>query len=42
MNISGNIVSLWNNFALAGNDARTCSRWLIPSLAFENVDFTGI
>ena len=42
MNISGNIVSLWRNLALAGNDARKCSRWLIPSLAFENVDFTGI
>lgn len=42
MNISGNIVSLWNNIAMIGNDARTCSRWLIPSLAFENVDFTGI
>ncbi len=42
MNISGNIVSLWQNIALIGNDARTCSRWLIPSLAFENVDFTGI
>lgn len=42
MNISGNIVSLWRNFAMAGNDARTCSRWLIPSLAFENVEFTGI
>lgn len=42
MNISGNIISLWNNLAMVGNDARTCSRWLIPSLAFENVDFTGI
>ncbi len=42
MNISGNIVSLWQNLALVGNDARNCSRWLVPSLAFENVDFTGI
>lgn len=42
MNISGNIVSLWRNLAMVGNDARTCSRWLIPSLAFENVEFTGI
>lgn len=42
MNISGNIISLWNDLALVGNDARTCSRWLIPSLAFINVDFTGI
>lgn len=42
MNISGNIISLWRNLAMVGNDARTCSRWLIPSLAFENVEFTGI
>jgi PmbA protein len=42
MNISGNIISLWNNLAMVGNDARTCSRWLIPSLAFENVEFTGV
>ena len=42
MNISGNIISLWRNLAMVGNDARKCSRWLIPSLAFENVDFTGI
>ena len=42
MNISGNIVSLWNNLAMVGNDARKCTRWLIPSLAFENIDFTGI
>ena len=42
MNISGNIVSLWQNLAMVGNDARTCSRWLIPSLAFENTEFTGI
>lgn len=42
MNISGNIISLWNNLALVGNDARKCSRWLIPALAFEGVDFTGL
>ncbi len=42
MNISGNIISLWRNLAMVGNDARKCSRWLIPSLAFENVEFTGI
>ena len=42
MNISGNIISLWRNLAMVGNDARNCSRWLIPSLAFENVEFTGI
>lgn len=42
MNISGNIISLWSNLALIGNDARNCTRWQIPSLAFENVNFTGL
>ena len=42
MNISGNIVSLWSNLAMVGNDARKCTRWIIPSLAFENVNFTGV
>ncbi|MDO4736545.1 MAG: metallopeptidase TldD-related protein, partial [Bacteroidia bacterium] len=42
MNISGNIVKLWKNIALIGNDARKCSRWMIPSLAFTDVDFTGL
>lgn len=42
MNITGNIISLWRNLAMVGNDARKCSRWLIPSLAFEHVEFTGI
>ena len=42
MNISGNILKLWKNIALIGTDARTCSRWMIPSLAFTDVDFTGI
>ncbi len=42
MNISGNIVKLWKNIALIGNDARECSRWMIPSLAFTDIDFTGL
>ena len=42
MNITGNIVSLWNNLSLAGNDPRKCSRWQIPSLAFGEVDFSGL
>ncbi len=42
LNISGNMISLWNNLELVGNDARRCTRWQIPSLAFNNVDFTGL
>lgn len=42
MNISGNIINLWNNVIFVGNDARSCTRWQIPALAFEGVDFTGI
>ena len=42
MNITGNIITLWNNLLFTGNDARSVTRWQIPSLAFENVDFTGM
>lgn len=42
LNISGNMISLWKNLALVGSDARKCTRWQIPSLAFNDVDFTGL
>ena len=38
LNITGNIVSLWNNFIASANDARKCTRWQIGSLAFEFVN----
>ena len=41
MLITGNIVELWNNLAAAGNDARECARWQIPTLAFEDVSFSA-
>ena len=41
MVITGNMISLWNNLAYAGNDARACTRWQIPSLCFSNVDFSA-
>ena len=41
MLITGNILGLWNNLVAAGNDSRECRKWQIPSLAFENVDFSG-
>lgn len=41
MLITGNIVTLWNNLAAVGSDARESSRWQIPSLAFEGVAFSA-
>ena len=41
MLITGNMISLWQNMTAAGNDARECTRWQIPSLVFENVSFAG-
>lgn len=42
MNITGNLITLWNNFIAAGTDPRGTGRWLIPTLAFESVNFSGI
>ncbi len=42
MNITGNMVDLWNTLLFSGNDARKCTRWQVPSLAFECADFTGL
>jgi PmbA protein len=41
MLITGNMMTLWNSLVAAGNDARTSSRWQIPTLAFENVSFSA-
>ncbi len=41
MLITGNMVQLWNSLLYAGNDARECTRWQIPALCFEKVDFSG-
>ena len=41
MLITGNILTLWNNLLAAGSDARRCRAKLTPTLAFENVDFSG-
>ena len=42
MNITGNMLTLWNHFIEAGNDVRESSSWRIPSLVFDGVDFSGI
>lgn len=41
MLITGNMMTLWNSIIAAGTDARECTRWQIPSLAFENVSFSS-
>jgi len=41
MNVTGNIISLWNSILDIGNDPRKASRWLIPTLSFDSVDFNG-
>ncbi len=42
MNITGNVLTLWNNLIEAGNDPRLSSSWRIPSLLFSGVDFSGL
>ena len=41
MVITGNMTELWNNLKAAGNDARPCTRWQIPSLCFTDVFFSA-
>jgi PmbA protein len=41
MNITGNMLTLWNNLVEIGNDARLTSNRRIPSLLFDNIDFSG-
>ena len=41
MLITGNFLQLWKNLLAAGDDYRKCSTRLVPSLAFEGVDFSG-
>jgi PmbA protein len=42
MNITGNFKQLWKNLSAVGNDVYTGSSWRMPSLVFDNVDFSGI
>lgn len=41
MLITGNFIELWNKLLYAGADYRPCMSKLIPSLAFEEVSFSG-
>ncbi len=42
MNITGNMKDLWSNIAELGNDVNRNSSWLVPSIVFEGVDFSGM
>ncbi len=42
MNVTGNMISLWNSLAETGNDPLLNRSWRIPSLVFEGVDFSGL
>ncbi|WP_101689757.1 TldD/PmbA family protein [Dysgonomonas massiliensis] len=42
MNITGNILTLWQNLMEIGNDPREKSTRRIPSLLFDNVNFSGL
>lgn len=42
MNITGNFKQLWKDLAAVGNDPDLSRSWRVPSLVFNNVDFSGI
>lgn len=42
MNITGNILTLWDNLTEVGNDPRDSSPWRLPSLLFSEVNFSGL
>lgn len=41
MNITGNMLGLWSNLLETGNDPRLNYSWRIPTLVFDQVDFSG-
>ncbi len=42
MNVTGNMLSLWSSLAATGNDPNLTSSWRIPTLVFEDVNFSGL
>ena len=42
MNITGNLLGLWERLVAVGNDARESSSWRTPSLMFDGVAFSGL
>jgi PmbA protein len=41
MNITGNMLGLWERLVAVGSDARETSSWRTPSLVFDDVVFSG-
>lgn len=41
MNITGNLLTLWQNIEEIGNDPKLNSSWRIPSILFDKVIFSG-
>ena len=42
MNITGNFKQLWKDLVAVGNDVDLSRSWRLPSLVFDDVDFSGI
>ncbi len=42
MNITGNFKQVWKDLVAVGSDVHTASSWRLPSLVFDNIDFSGI
>ncbi|MDR1406060.1 MAG: TldD/PmbA family protein [Prevotellaceae bacterium] len=42
MNITGNMLSLWESLAEIGNDAYLNDSWRMPSMVFDKVSFSGL
>ncbi len=42
MNITGSFNQLWKDLVAVGNDVYSGSSWRLPSLVFNNIDFSGI
>jgi PmbA protein len=42
MNVSGNMLALWENLVDVGNDPDVYSSWRTPAFHFKNVQFSGI
>ena len=42
MNVTGNMLTLWQSLVAVGNDAQPIRSWQIPSLVFEGVSFSGL
>jgi PmbA protein len=42
MNITGNFKELWHNLVAVGSDLDPSRSWILPSLVFDRVDFSGV